>query len=89
MAENGLRDVRYSKIALFAFFIFIKPLLYHCYYEVPINQEHWYTPDFLPGPSYSGKTKFSVLKITSAFGLSSGVVQQFYEHVLESENRLG
>ena len=37
--------------------------------------------DFLPGPSYSGKTKVSVLKITSAFGLSSGVVQQFYEHV--------
>ena len=37
--------------------------------------------DFLLETSYSGKIKFSVRKITSTFGLTSGVDQQISEHV--------
>ena len=46
--------------------------------EVYINPN-----DFLPEPSYSGKIKVSVRKITSTFNLSSGVAQQISEHVGE------
>ena len=45
--------------------------------------------DFLSEPSYSGKIKVSVRKITSTFSLSSGVAQQISEHVGKNGNRLG
>ena len=37
--------------------------------------------EFLPEPLYSGKIKVSVRKITSTFGLSSGIAQQISEHI--------
>ena len=89
--ENGLRNARYLKIVLFAFFVVINLLLHlltfyciivtirfrlikstgrHLPPKVYINSN-----DFLPERSYS------VRKITSTFGLSSGVAQQNSEHV--------
>ena len=37
--------------------------------------------DFLPEPSYNGKIKVNVRKITLTFTLSSGAARQISEHV--------
>ena len=71
-AENGLRDTR--KLFYLHFLSLLN--LFTVLPKVYIN-----TNDFLPEPWCSVKIKAILRKITSTFGLSSGVAQEMSEHV--------